>query len=254
MKKVLYYLSFCLILFTDNSCSDLDNYDAPSETVKGVVVDKNTQKPIQTEIGNSGIRIKMMELSWSETPNPYYFTTMQNGNFNNTKIFKGMYNIVVQGPFVPLVEKDAIGNVIKDESQTVDVKGTVDLKFSVEPFLNIEWVSNPVVNGDGSISVQAKITRGTSNPNYQQVVRDVWLYINSSSYYVGNNNYDARYSPRLTGTPAANAVGTVITLTTIGGKLPGNRPYYLRVGARTTLAVEGTQRYNYNEPISFDVP
>lgn len=252
MKR--YYIYFLLLLFISNSCIEWDNYEEPQATLKGKVVDKTTKNPIYTEVGSGGIRIKLMEYSWSGEPEPYYFYVMQDGTFNNTKIFKGSYNIEPQGPFVPFVLKDSEGNIIKDESVTVDIEGTVELEFEVEPFLNVEWVGNPIVNGDGSISVQARVTRGTLNSQFQQSVRDIWLYVNSSSYYVGNNNYDARYSTRLSGTEANDAIGKVITLTTAGGKLPGNRPYYLRVGARIGYTVEGVQRYNYNEPISVNVP
>lgn len=247
MKRILYYLSCFTCLLAVFSCADIDNYDEPAETLNGEVIDVNTQKPMQTEVSDGGIRLKLMEYSWSDNPTPYYFYTMQDGTFNNTKIFKGEYNVVPQGAFVPLVQTDNAGNVTVDKSQTVEIKGTVTLRFEVEPFLKIEWVGEPVVNSNGSITAQVKVSRGTTNANYQQKVTDIVLYVNSSSPYVGENNYDNRYTKRLSGDEANNALGKVITLTTTGS-FSKNRDYYVRVGARIDYSVEGSRRYNYNEP------
>lgn len=250
-KITTYILSglLCVGLF---SCQKLDNYAPPSETLQGRVIDKATQAPIQTEMGDRGIRLRLLELSWSDNPTPYFFTCMQDGTFNNTKIFKGKYNVVPQGPFVPLVLRDGSGEIIADESQTVDIQGVTDLTFEVEPFLNVEWMGEPVLNDNGSITVQVRVTRGTTNPDFQQDVTDIALFINSSSYYVGDNNYDNRYTVRITGADANAAVGEVITLTT-QDSFSMNRDYYVRVGARTAYNVEGAQRFNYNEPKKVDV-
>ncbi len=254
MKKILYYLSCCILLFAGYSCStDIDNYDEPQETLKGEVIDKNTMKPMQTEVSDAGIRLKLMEYSWSDNPTPYYFYCKQDGTFNNTKIFKGTYNVVPQGAFVPLVQKDDEGNTILDESRTLEIKGSVDLKFEVEPFLNIEWVGEPVVNSNGSITIQVKVTRGTANAKYHQNVSDIVLFINSSSPYVGDNNYDNRYITKLSGDDANNSLGKTITLTTTG-EFSKARTYYVRVGARIDYNVEGSKRYNYNEPKTVPIP
>jgi len=247
MKKILYCLSFCLLSVGLFSCADIDNYDEPKETLKGKVIDKTTKAPIQTEMGDKGIRLKLLELSWSDDPKPYYFTCMQDGTFNNTKIFKGKYNVVPQGAFVPLIIKDSDGKTVIDESQTLDIKGTADLTFEVEPFLNVEWVGQPVLNPNGNITVQVKVTRGTTNTEYHKDVTEVTLFINSSSYYVADNNYDNRYTTKITGDEAKDCIGKVLTITTTGN-FSMERDYYIRVGARIDYNVEGAQRFNYNEP------
>jgi hypothetical protein len=43
-----------------------------------------------------------------------------------------------------------------------------------------------------------------------------------------------------------DCLGQTVTLTT--PKLPGNRKYYVRVGARIDHEIDGRKRYNYNEP------
>lgn len=254
MKKILYCLVF-IIAVLSYSCSKIDNYDEPAETLKGVVIDKAIQKPLQTEVGTNGIRIKLLEYSWSDDPTPYYFYAMQDGSFNNTKIFKGNYNIEVEGAFVPLVQTDNAGNIVKDESITTDIKGVKELTFQVEPFLNVEWVGEPVLNPDGSATVNIKFSRGTFNSAYQQNITDVFLFVNSNPY-AGNNNYDNGYSTQIlySGNEANTLVGQTVTITTKGGALPGNRTLYLRVGARIDYPIAGVKRYNYNEVKSINIP
>lgn len=269
MNKILYYFSCCLFLWAGSSCAKLDNYDEPSETLKGTIIDKTTGEPMQLEVGDDGVRIKLLETSWSDNPEPYWFAGKQDGTFNNTRLFKADYNVEVIGPFIPIYQLDKkTGAVIKDERQNIKLSGTADLKFEVEPLLRIEWVSEPVVNADKTISVQVKVTRGNTNPNYQLDISDIFLFTNFSSPYVGNNNYDKRYSLHLANkidasqsdTQVANqakdALGKVVTLTTKGGTLPGNRNFYVRVGARPVYTNEsdGKQRYNYTDVKIVKVP
>lgn len=252
MKKVIYSLAAGLVLFLGSSCQKFDNYDEPQETLKGAIVESGTNRPFQTETGDNGVRIKLLEYSWSDSPEPYFFTAKQDGTFNNTRIFKGNYNVEPQGAFVPLVQTDNQGNVTADKSVTTDIKGTVNLNFEVEPFLCVEWVGEPVA-GNGSVTVQAKVTRGTANAAYQQAVSDVYLFIHSANPYVGNNNYDQRYAKHLSGDEVKDILGKTITLTTVGD-LPSGRTYYLRVGARIDKDIAGAKRYNYTDVKQITLP
>ena len=255
MKKIIYYLLCLILLPLLNSCIKWDNYDLPKETLHGIIIDKNTGDSLNTEIGANGIRIKMMELSWTaSTVTPWYFYAMQDGSFNNTKVFAGNYNIEPQGAFVPLVQTDAVGNITKDSSKTVDIKGIANVKFYVEPFLKIAWVGQPVVDTSlKRITVQFLVTRGTTDPLFQQALTDVWLFINSSSYFVGNNNYDARYSTRKTGAAAVACLNVVTSIITTG-VIPRHNTYYIRIGARTSYLSQAVARYNYTKPIAVIVP
>jgi hypothetical protein len=153
---------------------------------------------------------------------------------------------------VPLVQTDNVGNITVDKSKTVNIKGVTTLNFKVEPFLRIEWVGDPVYNADSTITVNIKFTRGTDNPGYQFNVSDVNLFVNSTQY-VGNNNYDNRYSKKITysGTAGNALAGQTVTLTTTGGALPGKRDYFLRVGARIQY---GLNYYNYSDVKTVKVP
>lgn len=145
--------------------------------------------------------------------------------------------MIAEGAFVPM---DLAAD---DKSQTIDVKGgTTTVDFSVDPFLRLEWVGEPVLNANGTVSVQVKVTRGTDNPAFQQNITNLALF--ASPYeYVGNNNYDPRYSTILSysGTTGNAIVGQTMTLTSTG-TLP-QKDWYLRVGSRIAY---GTNRYNYS--------
>jgi hypothetical protein len=257
MKRIFYYIAFSLTALIVGSCGKKDNYDPPSQTIRGIIVDAETGQNMKFEVsgdnGNpTGTRIKMLELSWSENPTPFYVGTMQDGTYNNSRVFAGRYKISAEGPFVSLVQTGATPVV---KSQTVEVKGGVTtVNFEVEPLLRVEWVGEPVLNAIGSITVQVRVTRGTANPGFQGNVTDIDLFINNTKY-VGSNNFDNRYSTRAgyTGTNGNLKLGQTISITTTG-VLPTKRNYYLRVGARTAQTVDGQRLYNYNEPKMVTIP
>jgi hypothetical protein len=249
IMKTTFYIVTCFLLIISFSCSKIDNYTAPSQTLTGMVMDATTKQPVQTEAGQSGTRIKLLETSWSDDPTPQYLASKQDGSYNDNKLFAGTYIATAEGAFAPMIQTDANGDTTVDNSQTIEIKGgTTTVDFSVEPFLNVEWVGDPVINTDGSITAQVKITRGTSNPNYQQSLTDMFLFV-SNTQYAGNNNYDPRYSNQLS--LGDSVLNQTISITTKGGALPGKRDYFLRVGARIDY---GLKQYNYNEPVSVSIP
>jgi len=244
MKKLFYYTALCLVIIAGNSCNKIDNYPAPSSTITGSTIDEGTGNTVQTEIGGGGTRVELLETSYSSNPVPIYFQSMQDGTFNNTKVFAATYKISVQGPFVPIVQTDSTGTVIADSSKTIVLKSTATVNFRVQPFLRIEWVSKPVFNADSSVTVQVKITRGTNNASYQQDITDINLYVSNTQNDNGNNNYDPRYS-KLTsynGSTGTALLGQTITITTTGGALAAQDVYF-RVGARINA---GLDEYNYS--------
>src|SRR5688572_27173274 len=200
MKSIKHIVLSFLVIAGMASCEEDDNYPAPAETFKGSLVDSETGEPFQTAIGNTGVRIKLMEYSWSATPTPYYMYSMMNGEFNNNKIFRGEYGVTPEGAFVPLAE------------EMFEIAGTVEKNYEVEPFLRVEWVGEPVVNDNGTATIEVKITRGTAHPDYQQALTEVWLYV-SETQYVGDFSNSPNYSSQLTGA-ALPALGGTVSITT----------------------------------------
>lgn len=242
MKKILYTL-LCTLSVMLVAC-DKDNYSGPKETFCGKFIDKGTGEPFQCAMGNTGIRIRMYEYSWSDNPQPYDFNVMQDGTFQNTKIFGGEYGVIPSGAFVPL------------EEERIKIYGKVEKTYEVEPLLRVEWVGEPVVNSDGTVDVKVKVIRGTSNPDYQQPLAEAWLFV-SENNHVGDYNFSNIYSTKIAGAAIqAVELGKVYTIRTgqPGGFNPGGpctafptyeRKYFLRFGARTTCQFDGVNRYNY---------
>jgi len=239
MKNILFASMAVSLLMMGAACKKTDNYQGPTETLKGNIIDATTKQNVQSEVSGdngAGTRIKLLEISWSDAPTPLYLATKQDGTYINTKVFAATYKMIAEGAFVPM---DLAGS---DQTQTVAVSGgTTTVDFTVDPFLRIAWVGEPVINSDGSVSVQATVTRGTSNASYQQNIINLGLFI-SPSEYVGNNNYDSRYSSILSysGTTGNAIAGQTITLTS--KPLP-KKDWFLRVGSRIAF---GTNRYNYS--------
>ncbi|MDR3366105.1 MAG: DUF3823 domain-containing protein [Prevotellaceae bacterium] len=269
MKKILFYTLLCLTLsFSSCELFELDNYEAPAETLQGEVVDVATGERVLTDQGSEGIRIRLTELSWTgiETPthNPDFYCK-PDGAFQHTKLFKGKYNIRIDGPFIPLVREDSNGVPLADETQTTEISGVTQVKFEVQPFLKVEWVSEPTVS-NGKITARVKVTRAVSEADFQAKIEplggyadnflnvtDVQLFVSGSSS-VGYRARDTRWSSELkyTGSAFSSQLGKPVTIQS--NVIPSGRKVFVRAAARINYATEAIKRYNYTEPLEVMIP
>lgn len=271
MKRIAFYTVLCA-LFSLTSCQmfEIDNYDAPGETIEGEVVDVLTGEPVLTDQGSEGIRVRLKELSWKGgttiTDNPDFWCK-PDGTFRNTKIFKGTYNIRIDGPFIPLVRDDANGVPLAPyETITKEIKGVTKVKFEVQPFLKVEVVGEPTAS-NGKITAQVRVTRAVSvdefrskiepmggyNTNFTDVT-DIQLFASYSSS-VGYRARDNRWTNSLTysGSSFNSQLGQIITISTIGD-IPSGRTIFVRAAARINYATAGVKRYNYSEAYEVVIP
>lgn len=258
MKRLVsLIITFVAILtMSITSCVKKDNYAAPDQTLTGNIIDSSTGQPIQTEQGASSMQIRAYETSWNNGVGvvPENFNVHTDGTFTNTKLFAGTYRIYpTDGAFVPLVYTNSAGVPIDNGSKTINVKGgTTNVTFTVDPFLKVEWIGDPVINADKTVTVQFKFTRGTTDATRQFNVTDAFLFV-STTAFVGNNSYDNLSSNQVSyaGTAGNVLLGQTITLKT---KIPlgADRPYYVRIGARTADNVN--KRYNYNTARLVNIP
>lgn len=267
MKKQ-FYIFFALVLgFIYQSCTKLDNYPQPEETLKGKVVDAVTGELVLTDQGSEGTRVRMRELSWkASSPENLDFYCMKEGNFQNTKIFKGNYNVRVDGAFIPLVRTNSSGDTLANESQNLEISGVKDVEFKVQPFLKLEWVGTPTI-ANGKITATVKVTRAVSPADFRAKIEpmgnyssdflnvtDVRLFV-SQSPYVGFREWDNRYTTinNYTGNAFDALLGTPVTITTQGTIAPG-RTVFIRAAARINYATENIKRHNYNAALRVDIP
>lgn len=264
MKKISMFIALAsLFLLASCNLFELDSYPAPAETLKGEVVDVATGKRVLTDQGSEGIRVRLIETSWGEnvTPNPDLFC-MPDGTFQHTKIFKGTYNVQIDGPFIPLLREDERGVPIADETKDLNIEGVIEAKFEVQPFLNVEWVSEPqVVNG--KIQAKVRVSRGVTENEFRekiepmggysssfQNVTDIQLFVSYSSS-VGYRARDERWSQIIdyTGSAFNSLLGETVTIES-KGTIPSGRIVFIRAAARInydTPAGSGTRRYNYTD-------
>jgi hypothetical protein len=281
MKKFFYLtvILYGMIAMTFSSCElfEIDNYGEPGETLKGEILDVATGERVLTDQGSEGIRIRMRELSWSATaPSNFDFWCMKEGEFQNTKVFKGHYNVRVDGPFIPLVRVNQQGDTLADESKYIDIQGVTVANFEVQPFLKVEWVGEPTIITSGAdagkISVSVRVSRAVSiqdfrtkiepmggwNDNFTQVA-DVHLFIGESAY-VGYRNARRGTSPyadwiEYSGNSFETNPGFGNTITLVSQiAIPTGRTVFVRVGARIRYQTEGQARYNYNEAKQVNIP
>ena len=267
MKTIFYSMLFFLAACSFSSC-EIDNYDEPQETLKGRVVDTVTGELVLTDQGSEGTRIRLRELSWTETkvPDNFDFNCMKEGIFQNTKVFSGHYNVRIDGAFIPLLRTTSAGDTIADESKYIDIKGITEVEFKVQPFLKLEWIGTPVING-GKITAVVKVTRAVSpadfkakiepmggyNDNFLNVT-DVRLFV-SEVAYVGYRDWDNRYTTQISydGNAFDALLGVPITITTTG-VIPAGRTVFIRAAARINYATENIKRHNYNAAVRVDIP
>ena len=225
MKKIYIFLTIFVILLLQISCSDIDNYPAPSEILTGDIIDAVTGKPMQTNLYDCMIQLE--ELSWSDNSEPQRFTTRQDGTFQNTKLFAGKYKITpVNGPFVPI------------EGIEVDVKATTNISFTVEPFLNVTLTD--ISKSNSSMTVKFKIS---SKSNLYKVI-DARVFVNNSPF-VGDGRSITQYTyyKDLKNMPNSEIFTTEHSITI--NEFVSGRKYYVRVGARSNDPI--SMKYNYSE-------
>jgi len=267
MKKIFHIAVFSLSIASFSSC-EIDDYVLPQETLRGSVVDAATGELVLTDQGSEGTRVRLRELSWTETevPDNFDFFCMKEGIFQNTKVFKGHYNVRIDGPFIPLLRVSTSGDTLADETKYIDINGVTEVEFQVQPFLKLEWIGEPTVSG-GKITATVKVTRAVTPADFKAKIEpmggyndnmldvtDVRLFV-SQVPYVGYREWDNRYSAELNygGNSFDANLGQPITITT-QGTIPAGRTVFIRAAARINYGTENIRRHNYNEAMRVDVP
>lgn len=268
MKRLFIYI-FAAALMASCSVFEIDNYELPQETICGNIVDAYTGELIQTEQNGRGIRVRLTELSYGPnvTHNPDFYAR-DNGTYQNNKLFKGFYNVRIDGPFVPIVRETPQGDTLFNGSVDCNIEGVTEVHFRVQPFLRVEIVGDPVVSG-GKITAQVRVTRGTPEQDFREAIEpmgdykqeylnvtDVRLYVGYSATCNGDNKYEAWSSAlEYEGSAFEPYLGQVITISSRGTIKP-NRKVFIRAAARINYAtpVGGERRYNFSEVREVNIP
>ena len=274
MKKTLFYITAASAILSLSSCAffELDNYEAPSETLRGRVVDMDGN-PVLTEQASEGIRVRFWDLTWEAQGHetlPVDFNCKPDGTFQNTKMFPGDYRVTVDGPFVPIVRDASDGTPIVNGAKEINIKEgePCEIEFQVQPFLNVEFVGIPMVS-EGVITAKVKVTRAISREDLNNTmaptgnwnednanVTDIKLFIGYSST-MGNRNDDEYWTGTINfnGSEFDALEGQEIEITSlVEHPIPSGRHVFVRAAARINYQTANVQRYNYSDIMEVVIP
>ena len=245
MKKTIKY--FCLVVLAAcfTAC-EKDNLDGPDAVIQGTIYDHNGN-PLQTEQGNSNMKIRTVELSWKEdVVTPRDLNVKMDGTYQHNKMFSGTYLMhPYQGPFYPLDSADM---------KTVEIRGNTKVDFEVTPYLEVEWVEEPKVvtladgeHPDGKpagnyFRASAKFKRVMKQGKTYPGVQFGRLFV-SNTHYVADNNKISEYFNREVAITDAQEGQTITFVSTQAVKYTG-MTYYFRIGFKCK---DADKKYNYND-------
>lgn len=249
MKKIKPILLFGALILSVASCMEVDNFDEPDAHFTGRIIDKTTGENILADQG-AGL-VKIWEKSFSLNPGAQTIPVKQDGTFNNTKLFKGTYDVVPEGAWWP-ADTIRIG---------IGKKTTQD--FEVTPYLKL--IDLKAEMADDSLAISCRLDVPPIVEGLPRIL-DVRPFLslnqfcgegNSISYYATQGNSDKDY--------ASKYLAKVRTTWEKLEKLEDGKSkvfsfkvdvkpgyiYFVRVGAR----VEDTfKKYNYSEIVRVEIP
>jgi hypothetical protein len=267
MKKLLCLFWGLALFISLPSCFKLDNWDAPSSTMSGTVIDSNTGQPLLASQDDWQIRI--WERSWTGheggATNHQDLRIKQDGTYLNTKLFDGTYDMLFyNGPFWPV-----------DTLKGLVLNGRLEQDMTVTPYLQIvdytHTVGTTKMNDEDvpaiifKFKVKATVLEkdGRQIPNLREV--RAWLswstycgngsnsFINISDYTDNNKGrleINRSWNDLIQEVNGGNGVDTsqeyTITLPVRAGDT-----YYVRAGANVN---DTHQKYNYSPIGKVDIP
>jgi hypothetical protein len=153
-KTQLYLALFGIALLFAYSCK-LDNYDAPSASVYGKIVDANGEA-VQSDISGLGVKITYIEQGDFESPQKQSIGLKGDGTYRNNLMFPGVYDFFIKD--ANFLDIDTVKNFVIKE-------GDNELNFAVEPYVKITVTSIEQIG----TNVVAKFTMKTLYNNLMKV-------------------------------------------------------------------------------------
>lgn len=229
-------------------CGDLDNYEAPSGSIHGIVVDEITDETVYQPVNSvAGLRVQLTQQNWEVEADPQLSYATEDGTFTNTQVFSGQYLLDFgQSNFFPT------------EKQAVTINGHAEVAVRVTPFCTIYLNDLAFENRAVRANVSIKRTWNWISDNRGCKIDKIALYCHISPHVdqesgnnIGLGNIDCSGTDDvqlLTGDKNYD-----VNLVLDGSKLQqyahvikanGNKLY---VRAAVATNHNGNIRYNYSE-------
>ncbi|MDB5120939.1 MAG: hypothetical protein JWN56_2157 [Sphingobacteriales bacterium] len=237
MKKLISRILLGVGILASSACTKIDNFKAPDASFEGRLIDVSTGGSFQTSTGS--VRIKLEQISWSETPSPQEIPSKMDGTYKDSKLFKGKYRITpIGGAFWPVYEP-----------VEMDISSGSNHDFELTPYLVIKNLTQ-VLTGTSlklKFNIESPVEAGLPK------ILDAQPYVNTTRL-VGAGASIREYSETKKVDINKNwadmtAADKTIELT-IPDLLPG-RSFFVRVGVRLDDSYKSS---NFSEIIEVKVP
>ncbi|HEY0669408.1 MAG TPA: DUF3823 domain-containing protein [Sphingobacteriaceae bacterium] len=220
MKKI-YYLIF--IILSVVGCNKIDNYDAPSATLTGKVVDDVTNETVQNAGVNSGTRIQLFE---EDSKQPIVSNSFPDGSFTNAALFPGDYKLYPLGAF------KIVGDTIR-----LNISGVTTTEVRVLPNLRLKATVQNISGTTGTVKVEYAKVHSTEVINQLGVVWSTIDNPNITTFFGGGQKMETVTSQNLV------SGEKIVTMT----GLKAGTKYYVRAVGLTNNA---GKYYNYSTTVS----
>lgn len=227
MRKIMSILALSVAALGFTAC-EIDNYDAPNATLRGQFINKVTGNLLETSQGTGNMTLRIKEISYAHgdetvTVAEQSLNVMQDGTFQNTKLFAGTYEM---WPYESCCYEST------QAMQTVTLHGgkATEIEFEVTPFFEVEWVGEPWQDAEGYIRARFKFhCNPRPDESYTQAEPNMAKLFISTSVKVGTNS-DSRYTDNDITITSADEDGTL----TVSTKAPIDftQRFWLRIGVK----------------------
>ncbi|QQD11646.1 DUF3823 domain-containing protein [Sphingobacterium sp. UDSM-2020] len=219
--KIAQILLIPFLLIGIVSC-EKDNYEAPSSSLVGRLVDKQTGNTVPQQTINGGIlRLFQTDLSDNAIAITSYFRS--DGTFENKMLFDGNYKVVADGPF------------FYDDTVSVKINKVTNQDIQVRPFLYV----TAELESTTATSAKVKVTTAFGPDNTKQKIARVGIVAGTT------NSVDINFFSKRELTNTEQITDKEILETVYSYELKDLKPkttYYIRGAART---INTGSYYNY---------
>lgn len=248
MNKKIFNLAILAFALTISSCK-LDNYDGPTSSIYGKIIDQDGV-PVQSDPSGQGVKITYIQKGNYASPDKQSMNIKSDGTFTKGLIFPATYDVVIRDANFPNV--DTLKNFIVNT-------GANELNFTVQPYV---YVTNLTISKTGTL-ITATFNLKTIGSNVVGVER-VQLF----SYIDPIVGFGAKFAiqPSTAGLLVLNKVPLTTETFTLSidlaiqgntfTKYPTSTLFWFRVGAlvRKTDATAGSNpKWNYSAPIQLAI-